>query len=472
MKKTILLTAMLLAGNLLSAQNESTQAWYTGEQELTQYITRTFGNGQTLSYNRIDTLRYLVRTYSNVMPTATYNTYVYSVAAQIPSEYSISDIRILGDTAFFCGSKRVTGGYVALWGWVDMGYFDYLHHPTVHYYTMPDTLMSLQKLVAYHDSYNRTKVVAIGSMKKNTGNTSNYISVVADVEHATSLLPNVTVYALPFNTTEAYFSERVRGIELTRNKVVVISDQRLNSSSPLCIRALNRNAITQSAFFPITGYNMSLYDVDGGVASTTIMDSCVAVACIHADAATGAFTTRVHVIDIEGGQNQITRSWEYPVIEKYDPIEMTYVPHDSTLAILREEDAQYGHENFVHTLRPFASSTNSRHRCFDARNEVYSIDSLQSKYFEVSNGYTSFIQQPQEAYSCMDTVASTLTQLSPASLTQGNDFRIGVYTPRVDIETSNIRPISYRMRVFCPGPTVFPPIIREEDYKDNEDNKE
>ena len=458
---------MLLAGNLLSAQNESTQTWYTGEQELTQYITRTFGNGQTLSYNRIDTLRYLVRTYSNVMPTATYNAYVYSVAARVPSEYSISDIRILGDTAFFCGSKKVTGGNVALWGWVDMGYFDYLHHPTVHYYTMPDTLMSLQKLVAYHDSYNRTKVVAIGSMKKNTGNTSNYISVVADVEHATSLLPNVTVYALPFNPTNAYFSERVRSIELTRNNVVVISDRRLNNGSPLCIRTLNRNAITQVAFFPITGYNMSLYDVNGGVASTTIMDSCVAVACIHADAATGAFTTRAHVIDIEGGQNQITRSWEYPVMEKYDPIDMTYVPYDSTLAILCEEDVLYGHENFVHTLRPFASPTNSRHRCFDARNEVYSIDSLQSKYFEVSNGYTSFIQQPQEAYSCMDTVASILTQLSPASATQIGDTVVRTFTTNVDIETSNIRPISYRMRVFCPGPTVFPPIIREE-----EDNKE
>lgn len=247
--------------------------------------------------------------------------------------YRVNDMKILDDMVFFCGGKD-SNGFV---GWFKIREF---YPPTMsfnpHLYIFdnpPDDLYELNKLVVFKVD-EQYKVVAIGY--------NNIHPTLPFTLHDNSCILEIddTMAApLPFNyyvidrSLSPY--EYIDDVVFTGDKVVFVG--RVNYATAYAtpsIRVMdNLNSFALSSGFN-TLYNFNLNsEMNGRVkaVATSLDDICLAY--IH-PTPSGDFNTQVRLVSIVSGVPTNFNLQEIANDEKYEIIDMTYLPQISKLVLL------------------------------------------------------------------------------------------------------------------------------------------
>ena len=380
MKKTIFLTAMLLTGNLSYTQGVTAVLTETSNFiTSTQEIVRNWNDSLVLTYGYTGLVPYLFLSDLSSAPSDPYNSSTTGINKRLIDGYQIRDIYIHQDTAYYCGAFYHTpDSSSGFYGWVCLNNFS-LSVP--HYYTIPGTV-AINKLVAYHDMLNRTKVVAIG--KQSPQPTSPYVfpDIFIDVTNASAGAPQIRHFPFSQDSANVNWREEAFDIMLSQNKVVVVGSRRqLDTNQSVCLRLGDMNTTATLGLPNVLYFQYPAGEVNGRIISTTLAnDSLIAISYVHYNSNNGRFSTRVHIIDVGFLNGIMLRSKEYPINEKYDPIDMVYVPEDHYLAIVHANNHPDTLMNYVHVMDPFVPTGEGFHMYRVPLNNS-SLDKFQNSFF-------------------------------------------------------------------------------------------
>jgi len=223
--------------------------------------------------------------------------------AAIPSEFSVNDFAILGDTIYFCGYKNVNNakvGYIAYVSVDDMFYTGQNYH-----YSTPQSVYNVSKMFAYYNGEGKRVVAAIGKQKYGEvsiqpkggdatpitgpgpitksqilGENNNYFWMVASPVDRDCLISyeitQTTSSGNLYNSYDIYYSdanEKFSAFTITDDYICIISNYYFSTAVPYnhIIRRIDRNNIANqltNACLPIVN--------DGFEQAENVGHNCIA----------------------------------------------------------------------------------------------------------------------------------------------------------------------------------------------------
>ncbi len=352
MKKTILFLALAISmGNVSWGQYSSANV----KTEFTQTIVRSWDNQWVLSaYSDINGYQRFALT-NLINYSGTYNPLGFS-ANYIFSDtmnhvYSVNDVRILGNIAFFCGTMQTSSvpeNYIGIVGYFDLQSFRQSNfNPIIP--LLPD-IFYLKKLTVFNVN-NTPKVVAIGYDSSQSHNA--IILEMHDIINNPSSNTLSTLGALNENLDDVIF---------TGNSIVFVGTIWQGANMKPSIRNMdNPSFLSQSSLFDtLCFFGINQNEINARTHSTVMENGRIAVTYVHTIPSSSLFYTRMRVIDTYLSSPQNILSQEFNIDNKEEPEEIIYSPLFQKLTILQPID----HTNntnpqfiFLQPYSPFASYT-------------------------------------------------------------------------------------------------------------------
>lgn len=323
--KTKLLTVFLaLAPVLLQAQTYYSSVLWDAALNSYGEIVRSWGSDHVLTYHNGQSGNYfsLARVSDFHSPATSAGPFASArQTSTLPAGMWVTDVRIWGDEAFFCGSI----GTYAVVGKIDLNAFS-TGSVSISYIEVMTSATRYKKLVAYKHTSSARVVVCLGENAA-----SGYDDVVSVYSYAGAFL-HLNTYTLP---TE----EDMDDILYTGDAVVLVGrynnsttrDQLIIRSSPSTTlpATLTDRTLYPAASYEVNGRTSSVYM--RGYSTTPV----IAVSYVHYDSPSKRLSTRVRYIDLR--TMAMLRSHEFPRVEKEDVLATLYSNLADRLAVVYPE---------------------------------------------------------------------------------------------------------------------------------------
>jgi len=325
MKTKLLIIFLALAPVLLQAQTYYSSVLWDASMDSQGEIVRSWGSDHVLTYHIGPSGNYFTLTHVSRfhMPTTLAGPSASTrQTATLPADMWVTDVRILGDEAFFCGAE----GPHAVVGKIDLNDFA-TGTVNIEYIEVLTSATRYKKLVAYNYSPAIRIVACIG---EDAG--SGYDDVVSVFSYFSGVFSLVRGYKLPRE-------EDMDDIHYTGDDVVIVG--RYNNSTThnqLIVRrfpsialptTLTDRTLYPAASYEVNGLTSSVYM--RGYSTTPV----IAVSYVHYDSPSNQLSTRVRYIDLQ--TMAMLRSHEFPREEKEEVLAMLYSKWDGRLAVVFSE---------------------------------------------------------------------------------------------------------------------------------------
>lgn len=328
MKKKYLLFSLLMVLPMLSwAQSYNSALLKDGFSD-EQLIVRNWNNQYVVSVYSTGNRQYFACSdFSNfVGPYSSGCVYgPAQISDPIRQGFSINDMRILDNKAFFCGYDNISSQVFV--GWFDLPLF-MLGNFTPNYVYITG-FSSLDKLVVFNHNSDY-KIAAIG----NDMSPSRH-SAVLELDNLISGITSYTQHVLPGYINQ----ERYDNIIFTGNNIVLVGAINFPYPYFYCFVSVFDDL---SNFMMSTNYNNIFYfssdptDLHSMKTISTFMeDEMIAVAFVHSDAATGQFYTRLRLVDVSALTPTNPLAQEFTISNKIEPMDMVYSSDCQKLTLLQ-----------------------------------------------------------------------------------------------------------------------------------------
>ena len=324
MKTKLLIFFLALAPVLLQAQTYYSSVLWDASMDSQGEIVRSWGSDHVLTYHIGPSGNYFTLTHVSRfhMPTTLAGPSASTrQTATLPADMWVTDVRILGDEAFFCGAE----GPHAVVGKIDLNAFS-TGSVSISYIEVMTSATRYKKLVAYKHTSSARVVACLGE------NAASGYDDVVSVYSYTSLFTHLNTYTLP---TE----EDMDDILYTGDAVVLVG--RYNNSTTRNQLIIRRSPSTTlpATLTDRTLYPAASYEVNGRTSSVYMRGysttPVIAVSYVHYDSPSNQLSTRVRYINLR--TMAMLRSHEFPRVEKEEVLAMLYSKWDGRLAVVFSE---------------------------------------------------------------------------------------------------------------------------------------
>ena len=299
---------------------------------------------------------------------------VFGENIQLPSEIShINDLRILGDYAYFCGQTSDNKGFIAFF---NINSFFSTNVPIN--WSIIQEVTQLDKLAAYYDSYNHSKVVAIG--KNDVLNFPNIHRDYIIVEVNDILLTPTCYYA------NLQYNDVLHEVIFTPSGKLCFVEKYIPNKA-LGIRLANPdNVINDPTLENVYYYPSSPEEVLSPTHSATI-DDLLTVSFLDMTSS-GSFSTKIRHFDLTS--MDMINAQEFVFDGKSEPWDFIYYhfyEHKAVLLQPFEFPAYSGHTqtNFIFldldNINPYVTDV-----LYHLDQDYYSVDQFGFSYFEATGG--------------------------------------------------------------------------------------
>lgn len=324
MKTRPLIVFLTLAPVLLHAQTYYSSVLWNAAMNSYGEIVRSWGSDHVLTYHigPSGNTFSLARVSDFHSPATSAGPFALArQTSALPAGMWVTDVRIWGDEAFFCGSK----GPNAVVGKIDLNAF-LTGSVSISYIEVSTSATRYKKLVAYNHTSSARVVVCLGE------NAASGYDDVVSVYSYTSLFTHLNTYTLPPE-------EDMDDILFTGDAVVLVG--RYNNSTTRNQLIIRRSPSTTlpATLTDRTLYPAASYEVNGRTSSVYMRGysttPVIAVSYVHYDSPSNRLSTRVRYINLR--TMAMLRSHEFPRVEKEEVLATVYSNLAGRLAVVYPE---------------------------------------------------------------------------------------------------------------------------------------
>lgn len=319
-----------------------------------------------------------------------YSSYCFNSSAfysdPLPSNYYVTDFRILKDIVFFCGTNQTVSGTVGM-----VGFFELNDFITGNFYpTIIDIISTcrINKITVYENNGD-FKIAAIG--QKNQTPTEWNIIEIDDVMAPSPLYVTHSTGSSPSDF------ERLDDVLYTGNSVVFIGTRVVPSASfYTCFIRIMDNPAT---FNISTNYNNIFYiplssEINAQTYSALMENGKISIAYVKYNIGfPSEFRTRVRVVDLSTPTNpQNTFSQEFDIDGKLDPDGIVYSSSARKLIILQPVSYFYNqYPQFIY-IDPYTTSNYITDLSYFLGDSYSSVDIYNNNNFIAVGDVHSYLQ--------------------------------------------------------------------------------
>lgn len=324
MKTKLLIIFLALAPVLLQAQTYYSSVLWDASMDSQGEIVRSWGSDHVLTYHigPSGNTFSLARVSDFHSPATSAGPFALArQTSALPADMWVTDVRIWGDEAFFCGSI----GTHAVVGKIDLNAFS-TGSVSISYIEDSTSATRYKKLVAYKHTSSARVVACLGENAA-----SGYNDVVSVYSYAGAFL-HLNTYTLPpeedmddiLYTGDAVVLVGRYNNSTTRNQLII-----RRSPSTTLPATLTDRTLYPAASYEVNGRTSSVYM--RGYSTTPV----IAVSYVHYDSPSNQLSTRVRYIDLR--TMAMLRSHEFPRVEKEEVLATLYSKWDGRLAVVFSE---------------------------------------------------------------------------------------------------------------------------------------
>ena len=305
----------------------------------------------------------------------------------------INDIFILGDTAYFCGSRRSMPSMEGFIGYVSLN--DVLTGSAQIYAVTLNWVNTIRRLVAYRSDASGIIIAAIGDNIGISSSGTNFTKeVIIEVDDALSTMPtfsHASLYGM-----DLYDKEYIHDVLLTDNYVVFVGHNYNTTFFPtgddvVHFRAARRGRFLFSGEIDIVHFIPNIYGIreaNSYTSATALNKNEFAVAYIHTPGP-AIFTTRLRVIDLNTFANTLSQQMHKP--DKEDPVMMDFIPMKNTVIMLQE----YNNPSDFLKWKPYSTVPYITYILTPPQGTDYRhVHNMANKHFIATSGPYIYMQDP------------------------------------------------------------------------------
>ena len=370
-------------------------------------VVRNWKNGYTLSSHAANGFTHFVKTdYGLINATSGSTAYYSALIADSISDIIVSDMRIVDDYAFFCGSiwdsiapqTYIQHGILGCFDIQEM-YATNTLAIKLHVY---DSIREFGRMVAYKDTTDY-KVVALGTYREYDTSYSVYRYPSCLVEdYIMTSVSSITIRKIqPFNVSGTQ-REEMMDLVLSGEYVVLVGrlyfpNPPINSNYSICIRLANKDDVINDPMLDNHYvYNTVDQEVNNIIRAVALNENHIAISYVYPYTPEDFFT-RLRVIEIPS--MTMIASQQFKTYTKDEPIELAYDPRNDILTLLHTMPFQtlfsYNNSYFVQ-IKPHSKVPYSAPVLFPQKGLYSSLDMFNSEYY-VATGQNFWYYQHTSA---------------------------------------------------------------------------
>ncbi|MBR1549148.1 MAG: hypothetical protein IJ634_00740 [Bacteroidales bacterium] len=349
--KISFLFSVLAIASIASAQsyNSALLTPVSPYNSLVQNVVRSWNEKYVVTFHSNPDVMFSCTDYSNF--SGTYNPLCFASngyhSDALPSNYMVEDVRIMDDTAWFCGlvehGTPQRPDLYGLVGWFDLNNFiSGIFEP--HFIELPFSA-GLYRMAVYRDR-GQCKAVCIGYDK--TTMEKNQVVEIDNVATSTSC----NCHTLP-NTSG--ITEICDDILYTGTNVVVIGRAVSSTYTTYCVRvADNPSSISSTQFNKLVVFIPSTNELNGVPKATHLGNGDIAMIYDRFDGAN--FTSRLRVIKTSSFPPSNAYSQEFVIYKDSEASDMVYHKKSNKLVVLQPNQNFYSYLPQFTFLEPYNTS--------------------------------------------------------------------------------------------------------------------
>lgn len=355
-----------------------------------------------------------------------------------PSNYSISDMEILDDKLFFCGSKKKSSNpavIVGIVGWLDL--IQFMSGTFTANVIEVSSSFALNKMVVYRNA-GGYKVVAVGFNDINA--VAPYPladnSMIVEIDDVT-VAPTCNYSIIDRSLTN---HEYIYDVIYTGNNVVFVGIVKQHINPQYHIRVMDNpsNLAASTNGNMIYAFQGDSAEVSWQPHSILMDDDIIAISYVHHDNVYDNYVTRLRIVDTHTNPPANINSQTYVIDYKEEPIDLAYSKNDETLILLQSITNIYNYNPKFAFLKPYYTwGYNADLTHFNNNITYNSLDIYNDNYFiSVGKKDRTYIQQiasPSNEPNCVELGTLKVSTLK-------NNPTVTILDPLTWLPISIIRP--------------------------------